>query len=81
MEIIGAQILWLNTSIQINKKVVYYPNMVIKGILYINDLMNDHGLMDFNNFNIKYPEVGINFIQYCRLINAIPRDWKLLLLN
>ena len=78
---IVSQILWLNTSIQINKKVVYYPNMVNKGILYIKDLMSDYGLMDFNSFKIKYPEVGINFMEYYGLIDAIPRAWKLLLLN
>ena len=80
-EEIGSQILWLNTSIQINKKVVYYPNMVNKGLLYIKDLINEHGLMDFNNFKIKYPEANINFVQYYGLIDAIPRAWKLLLMN
>ena len=80
-EEIASQILWLNTNIQISKKVVYYPNLASRGIYYIRDLMNEHGFMEFNQFKNKYPGITSNFVQYYGLINAIPRQWKVSLIN
>ena len=78
---IVSQILWFNSNIQIGKKVVYYPNLASRGIHCIKDLMNEHGIMDFNSFKNKYPRVTLNFVQYYGLIDAIPRQWKLMLIN
>ena len=78
---IASQVLWFNPNIQIKKKIILNQAMLTNQIYYISDLLNEHGFMDFNSLKIKYPHLNINFVTYYGLLDAIPRQWKLIMLN
>ena len=72
------EILWYNSFIRINKKVVMYDDWLNAGILQIKDLTNHEGeLMSEQEFKQKW-----GFLDWLRLRSiksAIPHEWKTLL--
>ena len=63
--------IWYNNKIKIGNKTVFYSEWFIKGVRYINDLVNEenkfYSYIDFRN---KY-EIRTDFLTYHGIINTI----------
>ena len=68
--------LWYNPEIKMNNEYFFWNNMSEAGVNFINDLVDEDGkFLTYNEFVNAY-HVGINFLNYASLIQAIPVDWK-----
>ena len=73
------EILWFNSNIKIDNKVVYYKTYHEKNIIYLKDLLDQNGnLMSFSDFQTKY-KTRYKFLHYLGLLGAIPNRYKELL--
>ena len=73
------EILWFNSNIKIDNKVVYYKTCHEKNIIYLKDLLDQNGnLMSFSDFQAKY-KTRLTFLHYLGLLGAIPNRYKELL--
>ena len=78
-EQVREQVIWWNSSIKIDSKLVYYPKWAEKGIIKIDHLLNEKDeFLTLNQFNRKY-NVDFPFTMYGGIISAIPDMWKQLL--
>jgi hypothetical protein len=78
---VGIQPLWHNSMIKIENKPMCYINWQIKGIDYIQDMLNDKGrLLTKEQLENKHGII-CKCLQYNSIISAIPREWKTLLKN
>lgn len=68
------QLLWNNSFIKINDKLVCNLNMIQHGILSVRNLLTDQGFMTVKQFIERYPQV--NIMDYLSLVHAIPNEWK-----
>ena len=73
---VHSEVIWYNSNIRVNNKVINYPNWINKGIKYVNDLCTTEGkLLTYQEFCQKYsfrpPKLKFNGI-----ISAIPKQWK-----
>ena len=76
---ITYQYLWYNSWIRIQDRPVCYASWSKKGINKIHDLLDNNGIMlSYNGFLERFPGVNTNFLIYQGLIDAIPREWKML---
>lgn len=76
-----SQPLWYNPEIRIDKKMVFFKNMVDCDIYFINDIIDEHGFfLNCGECNEKYG-CSINHVSYAGLVNAIPKHWKNILKN
>jgi len=69
--------IWWNSSIKINKQVLYKKTWHNAGISIIEDLVNPitTNLYTWRELNAKYKIYG-NFLDYYGIISAIPQVWK-----
>lgn len=73
----GNQIIWNNSHIKVNGKVIFYKKLYEQGILRVMDLFDNHYKpLDFYNFTQTYNRLDISFIHYWGLIKAIPSHWR-----
>ncbi len=74
-----SQPLWYNSNIKVGNKEIFYRDWSIRGINYVNDLLNNDGIFfsdrDFaslldleNNLTLK--------MKYRGILAALPLDWK-----
>ena len=67
----ACQPLWKNNFIHVNNKCVFYKTWYKKGIIVINDLLDDNGnFLSFDLFRMKY-DLKANFLQYIGIRGAI----------
>ena len=78
---IAEQVIWLNSHIKIQKKLIFNKSMFNVDIWYIKDLMDNGVLLNYMNFKIKYPNIKVNYVVYYGIIEAIPASWRLKLRN
>ena len=72
------QLLWFNSSIKIENKVVFFKDWYIAGIHYIYDIV-DIMTGRFHSFDVIVTNFNLNpnkRLQYYQLISAIPKTWK-----
>ena len=72
---INTQIIWLNSQIRIDNKLIYHKQCIENGLLELNQLYNDNRLLDRNMINIVYA-VDLIIMEYNSIISAIPRQWR-----
>ena len=66
-------ILFNNKAILIDGKPFFFREWFSKGIIFINDLLNENGkFLSFQEFQIKY-DFKTNFLHFYQVINAIPK--------
>ncbi len=76
-----SQTIWRNSHIKIQDKTIFYHRWHVAGVNFLNDLVDENGkFLTVENFRRNY-NVQCNFLQYCGVIHAIPREWKNLLPN
>ena len=78
-EQILSQPIWYNNNMKIDKKHIYYKNWFMKGIIYINDLIDETGNFKTLDKIKEEFDINCNFLQYTSLISAIPKNWKLII--
>ena len=53
--------------------------MISKGVIYINDIVDNNGLIyGYEEFCEKF-EVNLNFMDFYSLTHSIPREWKIII--
>ena len=74
---VACQPLWKNNLIQVNNSCLFYKSWYKKGLIVINDLLeNDGTFLSFNSFMIKY-NVKANFLQYFGICEAIKYGYNM----
>ena len=69
-------LLWNNENITIEGKSLYWKKLADKGVLFVQDLLNNNGnYLTYEDFKQKYG-IDINFIYYFQLLAAIPSSLK-----
>ena len=69
-------LLWNNENITIEGKSLYWKKLADKGVLSVQDLLNNNGnYLTYEDFKQKYG-IDINFIYYFQLLAAIPSSLK-----
>ena len=78
---VSSQMLWYNKHITINRKPFFWKKWYNKGIILIKDILNKEG--NFANEIEMKDKYGINisFLELLQIRQAMPHDWKLLLLD
>ena len=76
-----SQLLWNNVFIRIENKPVFYKSWYVKNLCYVNDLVDESGLLMsptelINKFNLKG-----TVLQAFGIMCAIPDSWKLAIRN
>ena len=69
------EMLWFNSNIKIDNKIVYLKEMHKKGIENISDLVSSTKTFIHSNNSKKY-RVKMSFLKYHSLIHAIPSAYK-----
>ena len=65
-----------NPSIMIGQKTIFYHDWYLKGVMFINDLLNENGqLLTWEEFSNQY-NIQNQAFQHYALLHAIPRNWK-----
>ena len=68
---IPCQPLWKNRLIRINNMSIYYKSWYKKGVVFINDLLDNKGnCLTLESFKLKW-EINVNFLQYFGICEAI----------
>ena len=78
---IVSQVIWYNSFIRIDNKLIFYRKLYDLGIIYIKDLLNENG--NFLNYQemAEKCNTSFNYLQYMGIIHAIPHSWKQKLLE
>ena len=72
-----SQIIWNNSYIRVNDKIVYYSRLFGKNVQYVNDFFDDTGRpLSFQEFNTKFNIVSLPFTLYWGLVHSIPLNWR-----
>jgi hypothetical protein len=69
---VASQIIWLNSNIKIDNKIVIYKRWVDKGI----NTIHDNGEIASKNFLQDKYSIEIRHMEYNSIIHAIPKAWK-----
>lgn len=74
---IAAQSLWYNSSIKIQKKVVYYSKVHTAGMRFLYNIWNplQKMFLSYDNIITVYGDRSITYLQYYGLITAVPAIW------
>ena len=80
IEIVNQPI-WYNSHIKSDNKILNIAKYQEKGIMRIADIYNtrEHEFLSVNQFRTKYNIA--NYLEYYKVIKAIPKDWKYILKN
>ena len=75
---ISEQILWQNSKIKNNNCLLYFKSWTIQNINYIKDIYisTTNKFKTFNQLKLEYNISDSEFLNYHRLIKAIPIEWK-----
>ena len=73
---ICEQIIWNNSHIKIDNKLVYYKHWQMKNIYFIQQLLDDTGNIAKKNFLENKYSIVCKHFEYESLIHAIPKEWK-----
>ena len=68
------QIIWYNSYITVNKKMLFWKEWYERGIHYVKDLLQNGKIMTIQQLNDCY-DVHVTQMQYNSLISAIPKGW------
>ena len=69
------QVLWYNSEIKINNRMIYYPELYDRGVSYLKDITAGNKIMKQNEIEYVYG-CTIDTMKYNSLIAAIPNKWK-----
>ena len=73
----GNEIIWNNSLVKIENKVIFYKSMYDSGILRVKDLFDDNYLpLDYERFKERFILQFCPFTVFFGMIAAIPRHWK-----
>lgn len=77
VEKFSNEIIFNNSFVKINKKLVYFDKFVKSKASYVKDYFDEHGKPRvYNVFCRKYGIHNFPFTLYYGIIDAIPRGWK-----
>ncbi|XP_070179127.1 uncharacterized protein [Littorina saxatilis] len=63
----NAECIFYNRNIVIGKHTVYFKDWTERGIFQVCHLLNENGsLLNFVDFQIKFPTLKVNFFEICR---------------
>ena len=75
------QIIWNNQNIVVDGKPIFFRNWVNKGLVYIDDLLDeDSNFLSLVGLKDKF-QINPPFTVYYGLLKAIPKEWKTALHN
>ena len=80
--LVFSQFLWYNSYIKIDKEVVCYKKIANKKINFVSDLFDENG--EFKSWQKILNDLQLtqkSYFKWFQLIHAIPRPWKLAVLN
>ncbi len=69
------QSLWLNKSINIYNKMVYWKLWITAGIIYLNDITHNGTFLTHKEIQIKY-NIETTFLETMQIQDSIPKKWK-----
>ena len=70
------EMLWYNSNIRIGNQPVWYKHWYQAGIIYIQHILDEDGVMySYENLRALYGPV-IQWFEYCKLKTAIPTHWR-----
>ena len=72
---ISNQIIWYNSHVKVNNKVIFWKEWYDRGIVQIKDLIIENKVMTARELEFVYG-LRIDTMKYNSLISAIPRRWK-----
>ena len=70
---IENQIIWYNSKIKINKKMIWWKTQYERGLMYVYQLFKDGNFKTEQQIN---EEFSLDILAYNSLKMAIPADWK-----
>ena len=70
---IENQIIWYNSHIKVNKKVIMWKDVCSKGLMYIHQLYEKQCLKSYEQV---WQEFSLTKLRYNSLKVAIPRAWR-----
>ena len=68
------QILWLNSRIKIDNKLIFWGDCYRRGLVYVKQLFCNGKVKSFINL---YNEYGLDAIRLNSIFAAIPKDWRM----
>ena len=70
-------IIWDNKDITIEGKSLYWKTWSERGVYFVQNLLKNNGkYLSYEEFKTKY-NIEVNFIYYCQILSAIPKNLKL----
>lgn len=74
---IAAQVIWFNSKIKINKKLVYFEKAYKSGIMFLYNIWDRirGGFLAYNHVQQVYGQDCLTYLQYYGIISAIPCEW------
>jgi hypothetical protein len=73
---IGRQIIWLNSQIKVDGKIIKYKRYHQAGIKHVKDLIDDNNQIGGKRFLENKFDITFKGLDYESLISAIPKHWK-----
>lgn len=71
------QILWNNSYIKVNNKLIFYKHLFQKDVTYVKDIFDDDNqIHSYNSFVRKFGILFCPFTIYYGIIKAVPGFWK-----
>ena len=67
------QILWYNSAIKVDGKIILWKPNVKKGLLYVHQLFEDR---EFISYERAEQDFGLSVMDFNSLKTALPREWK-----
>ena len=73
---VRKQIIWFNTNIRVDQKIMFCRSLYNRGVKYIDDFTDNCGqLITYIEFVEKY-QIPIGPLRYLSIVSAIPAGWK-----
>ena len=70
-----SQVIWLNSSINVNGQPVFWKKCFVQGVVCVTDLIDEEGkVMCYNQFVARYDRC-LTWLEYRALIKSIPNSW------
>ena len=80
-DLILNQIIWYNSLIRVDNKIMVNNVLINGGLIYISDLVNMQlgAFKSFDEIKINFPT--ITWFLHCQIVKAIPAAWKNVLIH